>query len=396
MVLRRSSRLGLLGFVHACADKASHPVPLRILIESDLRELRPGDNSECSERDDNCISKGCCRNSSLTCFAKTSDWGRCLESCTPGIHDDEAEEFREPWSCATAVNFGCSREGEDCGGTGCCYDPGATCFVKNANWSACKLSCEPGIHEDDDAEFRTPWECTKASAICQEAYQQCGGQGWTGPTCCKSGCHCQRTSAFYHQCARTDVKPGENNGQANTCYGVAAPAPPTRPPTPSPEKKSGKGSGHERSSRKRKEAESDRHFDAVGEATAKASQNTAEKGKSSAKAKPAPAKAENFDRLTAGSLKKSSSHRLRKEAIFDDEDDEDEEDDVEGEDEDYDVRLDERLPREALLPRNDAWRWALLASCGLGLAILIAKRRRRLTSANLYMHIDGAPEQPLE
>ncbi|KAF9052082.1 putative acetylxylan esterase precursor [Panaeolus papilionaceus] len=35
---------------------------------------------------------------------------------------------------------------------------------------------------------------------CAAKYGQCGGQGWTGPTCCQSGSTCQAANAFYSQC----------------------------------------------------------------------------------------------------------------------------------------------------------------------------------------------------
>jgi len=35
---------------------------------------------------------------------------------------------------------------------------------------------------------------------CASAFQQCGGQGWTGPSCCQDGCTCSGGGGYYKQC----------------------------------------------------------------------------------------------------------------------------------------------------------------------------------------------------
>ncbi|KAK3935715.1 acetylxylan esterase precursor [Diplogelasinospora grovesii] len=35
---------------------------------------------------------------------------------------------------------------------------------------------------------------------CAAKWGQCGGQGWTGPTCCQSGSTCQASNSYYSQC----------------------------------------------------------------------------------------------------------------------------------------------------------------------------------------------------
>ncbi|KAI1805037.1 carbohydrate-binding module family 1 [Daldinia bambusicola] len=37
-------------------------------------------------------------------------------------------------------------------------------------------------------------------AACASVWGQCGGQGWTGPTCCVSGSTCSKSNDYYHQC----------------------------------------------------------------------------------------------------------------------------------------------------------------------------------------------------
>lgn len=38
---------------------------------------------------------------------------------------------------------------------------------------------------------------------CADVWNQCGGHQWQGPTCCKSGCRCNREGQWYHQCEPT-------------------------------------------------------------------------------------------------------------------------------------------------------------------------------------------------
>mmetsp|Transcript_43296 Transcript_43296/g.135357 ORF Transcript_43296/g.135357 Transcript_43296/m.135357 type:complete len:776 (+) Transcript_43296:48-2375(+) len=47
-----------------------------------------------------------------------------------------------------------------------------------------------------------------SSGQCAGAYQQCGGQTWTGPTCCETGCTCTSSGGFYSQCTPSDPSAG--------------------------------------------------------------------------------------------------------------------------------------------------------------------------------------------
>jgi endo-1,4-beta-xylanase len=41
---------------------------------------------------------------------------------------------------------------------------------------------------------------TGTSGSCSAEWGQCGGLGWTGPTCCVSGTTCSEQNAYYSQC----------------------------------------------------------------------------------------------------------------------------------------------------------------------------------------------------
>jgi len=49
-----------------------------------------------------------------------------------------------------------------CSDSKCCVE-GYTCFEKNDHYAQCRLSCSPGVHEDDLPGHRTPWSCAVLS-----------------------------------------------------------------------------------------------------------------------------------------------------------------------------------------------------------------------------------------
>merc|ERR1719464_1363765 len=57
-----------------------------------------------------------------------------------------------------------------------------------------------------------------SGGACAAAFQQCGGQGWSGPTCCQSGCTCSGSSGYYSQCTPPaggfQCSPSNGAGQA--------------------------------------------------------------------------------------------------------------------------------------------------------------------------------------
>lgn len=47
--------------------------------------------------------------------------------------------------------------------------------------------------DDDDDDDGTPGNCSPR-------WGQCGGSGWSGPTCCEAGSTCQAQNQWYSQC----------------------------------------------------------------------------------------------------------------------------------------------------------------------------------------------------
>ncbi|CAK0849353.1 unnamed protein product, partial [Prorocentrum cordatum] len=84
-----------------------------------------------------------------------------------GANDSVAGELggttKDP---AEEKDTGCARQGENCKGIGCCADQDFTCFEHGRYWAECMLECQPGVHESDAPQFRSPWTCavlTRAS-----------------------------------------------------------------------------------------------------------------------------------------------------------------------------------------------------------------------------------------
>jgi hypothetical protein len=187
---------------------------------------RPVAIASCSGEQDNCIDTKCCEDEGFSCFQKNDEFAACRVECEPGVHEDDAEDFQTPWSCnqleadEEAARFAlqelepqeeavepqakCSGLHEDCRSTGCCADPSMKCYEKNEEWATCmEVECEPGEHEDDPKDLRTPWSCRRPDAFCVvDAFQQCGGRGLSAkaPRCCKPGCRCDSSFEGYHQC----------------------------------------------------------------------------------------------------------------------------------------------------------------------------------------------------
>jgi len=56
---------------------------------------------------------------------------------------------------------------------------------------ASKKKAKAKEEEDDDDDDESP---------CAKPFKQCGGEGWTGKSCCPSGCACIRQNAYYFAC----------------------------------------------------------------------------------------------------------------------------------------------------------------------------------------------------
>jgi len=76
-----------------------------------------------------------------------------------------------------------------------------------------------------------PSGSTAGSGSCSGAYQQCGGQTWSGATCCQSGCSCEG-SQYYKQCHPPNgLYTCGGTSTASTAISPAQPQPQLQPQT---------------------------------------------------------------------------------------------------------------------------------------------------------------------
>lgn len=84
------------------------------------------------------------------------------------------------------------------------WAPGETWsfFTQALGGGSPSSSSTTGVPPTSTASTATPPASTTSSGgtNCSARWGQCGGQGWTGPTCCQSGSTCRAQNQWYSQC----------------------------------------------------------------------------------------------------------------------------------------------------------------------------------------------------
>lgn len=151
----------------------------------------------------------------------------------------------------SATPSDCKPKIGQCGGQGytgptCCKD-GWSCIYINQWWSQCD---DPAYFTPTPVPTRMPtFPDGSVPANCKPKIGQCGGQGYTGPTCCKDGWSCVYINEWWSQCddpeyysptqTPTKAPVGAPSAPAPTpkpTQAPVAPASPTPKPTPVPTK----------------------------------------------------------------------------------------------------------------------------------------------------------------
>mmetsp|Transcript_12139 Transcript_12139/g.31168 ORF Transcript_12139/g.31168 Transcript_12139/m.31168 type:complete len:666 (-) Transcript_12139:14-2011(-) len=182
-----------------------------------LAEEEAGLNAtgRCSQRGENCWTSMCCEDPSTTCYAKDLGWAECLNSCTPGMHWDDAKEWKTPWNCARVARGAlgvaaqadasperkCVARGKNCAASRCCTDPLSACYEEYAGSAICARSCSPARDhmtctllrsEDYDLDGRF----AKKGAQCAVQKENC-----VKSRCCQApGAKCYKKHEFWAQC----------------------------------------------------------------------------------------------------------------------------------------------------------------------------------------------------
>jgi len=100
----------------------------------------------CAHSHEDCSHSGCCNDPGMTCYKKNNFWAGCRPSCVPGIHALDPPEHRTPWSCE-AIDVShpdCAADGRDCIHLGCCKNKEHKCFMKSAGEAFCRPSSPSG------------------------------------------------------------------------------------------------------------------------------------------------------------------------------------------------------------------------------------------------------------
>jgi len=96
MMAVHSKAFDLVSANKVCALAIGAAILLLIVIVSTAH--RPGSRS-CTVAYQDCRRERSCCDESHTCYEKSDFWAGCLPSCKPGVHDDEEPQWRSPWTC---------------------------------------------------------------------------------------------------------------------------------------------------------------------------------------------------------------------------------------------------------------------------------------------------------
>mmetsp|Transcript_88762 Transcript_88762/g.247659 ORF Transcript_88762/g.247659 Transcript_88762/m.247659 type:complete len:861 (-) Transcript_88762:51-2633(-) len=147
----------------------------------------------CAKADFDCSASKCCSEPGQQCYEQAGGEGRCRFDCEAG--PIEVEGRTRDWTCSVlgpgppkeAVTDGivssgggknpvaCSKDGEDCGRSTCCQEPGTMCYVKNSSFARCMASCPPPPDFSQNSSVADTWDCapigprTKGEAVVKPA-----------------------------------------------------------------------------------------------------------------------------------------------------------------------------------------------------------------------------------
>ena len=121
-------------------------------------------------------------------------------SATTTIPPTSATTTIPPTSPPTSTSPGmCVQAWGKCGGEGyqgpTCCEKGYFCSKSSQWYSQCVTGTNPPT-----AQTPTNPPTTQSTSDCAAEWKQCGGSGFSGPTCCESGLVCSKESEWYSQC----------------------------------------------------------------------------------------------------------------------------------------------------------------------------------------------------
>ncbi|CAF1243090.1 unnamed protein product [Didymodactylos carnosus] len=138
------------------------------------------------------------------CFIQNENYGECRTSC-PSNWYCQKQTLPEWAPCGgeTYVGLTKCKESLQCEGYGTFpCDAGLTCFRRNKFFSSCQYSCPLNVG----------WECETqpyVSGVIAAGWDQCGGDGWRGPSVCPAGYVCYARTVWYSQCRPVNDCPAD-------------------------------------------------------------------------------------------------------------------------------------------------------------------------------------------
>lgn len=130
----------------------------------------------------------------------------CASKNAPEPSSGQQNHIKTTYSCSKAavtwIGHGGGHVPDPTGANGVKFAPGETWDFFNA-----AVASNPGASTTAPAPTWTtttrpaPESTTPtAPTNCSARWGQCGGRGWTGPTCCQSGSTCRVSNEYYSQC----------------------------------------------------------------------------------------------------------------------------------------------------------------------------------------------------
>jgi len=206
---------------------------------SDRKEQEEGDSEDAEEKDEKKDSSdGSCAKLWAQCGGKGFDGRTCCEEgsvcqdkplanlpsyrqCRKEGDEDDSEDDSTV-SSAEESNADCAKLWDQCGGEGfsgpTCCEQGTACHQIENNGFPSFHQCRPSSTEDDE----TTSSASETKSNCSKLWDQCGGDHYDGPTCCQGDAQCEHKSikklASYRQCRPPPPPACEDAKEGSVCH----------------------------------------------------------------------------------------------------------------------------------------------------------------------------------
>merc|ERR1711972_733794 len=113
----------------------------------------------------------------------------------------------------------------------CCGPSGTGAFGEEF-WNCADIAVLPSGQGVATSNAPVATTTSAGSSACAEEWGQCGGQGWTGSTCCASGLTCVQQPMWFSICEPSSVVDTTTTSAAGSTTATSTSAPLTTSATP--------------------------------------------------------------------------------------------------------------------------------------------------------------------